>query len=409
MNYEAAILSLLSLAAAIGVGCWRRVNIGLLSIGFAFAIGVFVAGRPPAEVIAGWPLRLFFLLMGITLLFGMAAANGTLALLAGKCVALVRGRTRGLPPAFFVMSGVLAALGPGNIAVCALVLPIAMTVASKHGIPPLLMATMVIAGANAGGLSPIAPTGVIGVELSRQQGLEIGLEVFGRQIAGQTILAATLYFLLGGHRLPSRAGHAETALPAFNARQWTTAGVLALVVFAVLYGRWDLGLTAFSGAALLLLLRLSDESTAVRAVPWSTLILVCGVGMLISVSEQAGGIELLVRFLSRVMTARTAAPVMALIGGVLSIVSSASGVVMPTLIPAAPGLAAEIGGDPARIIAALIMGAHVVTNSPISTLGALAVSSAGPDVDRERLFRDLFALSLAGLGYAALLVFIGLA
>ncbi len=408
MNYEAAILSLVALALAIGVGCWRRVNIGLLSIAFAFLIGVFIADRSPADVISGWPLRLFFMLLGITLLFGIAAANGTLTLLAGKCVGIVRGRTRLLPPVFFLMSGVLAALGPGNIAICALVLPIAMTVAAKHGVPPLLMATMVIAGANAGGLSPIAPTGMIGVELSREQGLDIGLEVFGRQIAGQTILAATLYFLLGGYRLPSRIRDRDEPLPVFNAKQMMTIGVLALVVFAVLYGRWDIGLTAFSGAAILLLLRMADERTALNAVPWSTLILVCGVGMLVSVSEDAGGIELLVRLLSRLMTARTAAPVMAVIGGVLSIVSSASGVVMPALIPTAPGLAAEIGGDATRIIAALIMGAHVVTNSPISTLGALAVSSAGETVDRDRLFRDLFVLSLAGLAYAALLVFVGL-
>ncbi len=408
MNF-AAVISLLGLATAIFVGFWRRVNIGLISIVFAFFIGVVLAGKTPADIVAGWPMRLFFMLLGMTLLFGIAAANGTLTLLARKCVVIVRGHNRLLPPVFFLLSGVLAALGPGNIAVCVLVLPIAMTVAAEHRIPPLLMATLVIAGANAGGLSPIAPTGIIGVTLAGAQGLDIGLQIFTRQIAGQSILAATLYFSLGGHRLPAGQAASEASAPALSPRQVITIGVLLMVVAAVVIGRWDLGLTAFTGVTVLLLLRTADENTAFGTVPWSTLVLVCGVGLLVNLSQEIGGIELLTRLLARWMNARTAAPIMALIGGVLSIVSSASGVVMPTLIPAAPGLAAEVGADAARIIAALIMGAHVVTNSPISTLGALAVASAGNTVDRARLFRDLFVLSLAGLGYAALLVFIGLA
>ncbi len=407
MSSLIAIISLISLAVAIAIGCWRRINIGLLSIVFAFLVGGFLADIPAGQIVSGWPLRLFFMLLGMTLLFGIAAANGTLTLLAARCVAATRGRTRWLPPMFFLLSGVLAAMGPGNIAICAMVLPIAMTVAAEYRVPPLLMATMVIAGANAGGLSPIAPTGIIGVTLAREQGLDIGAQVFMRQIVGQSILAATLYFVLGGYRL-SRETHQTPTPPPIDRQQVTTLLVLALVVAAIVIGRWDLGLTAFSGAALLLLMKVADERTAFAAIPLSTLVLVCGVGMLVSVAQAVGGIELMTQLLARLMNARTAAPIMAVIGGILSIISSASGVVMPTLIPAAPGVAAEVGGDATRIIAALIMGAHVVTNSPISTLGALAVSAAGPEIDRDRLFRGLFVLSLAGLGYAALLVFVGL-
>ena len=114
------------------------------------------------------------------------------------------------------------------------------------------------------------------------------------------------------------------------------------------------------------------------------------------------------QWLGRLMNRQSATAVMALIGGVLSIISSASGVVMPTLIPTVPGLAREIGGDPTHIISAIIMGAHVVTNSPISTLGALAVASAGARQDRDKIFKNLFLIALAGLGYAALMVAIGI-
>lgn len=403
-----ALFSISCIALAIVIGYFRRVNIGMVSIAFAFLIGHFMSDLSAAQIIQGWPLSLFFMLLGMTLLFGIARVNGTLALITGKIVGATRGRTRLIPPVFFLMSGVLAAMGAGNIAVCALVMPIAMSVAERYGISALLMASMTIAGANAGGLSPIAPTGIIAVTLSQEAGVDIGMRVFFRQIIGQVILAGTLYVLLKGHRLRDAHPSAAAAQPTFNRVHLVTILVFLAVVGGILFGGWNIGLAAFSGAVLLLMLRLADEQQAIASVPWSTLILVSGVGMLVRVAENVGGIDMLAQLLSRLMTPHTAGAIMAVIGGVLSIVSSASGVVLPTLIPTVPGLVAEVGGDPTHIISAIIIGAHVVTNSPISTLGALAVASAGLSVDKDELFKNLFLFSLAGLVYAALLVAVGI-
>ncbi len=404
----AAALSILGLITAIAAGYFLKVNIGMVSIAFAFLIGHFLVGLSSSEIVTGWPLNLFFMLLAMTLLFGIARVNGTLGLIARRVVEATRGRTRLIPPAFFLMSGVLAALGAGNISICALVLPIAMTVSSKQRIPALLMATMVIAGANAGGLSPIAPTGIIGVTLSKEIGLQIGIDIFYKQIIGQSILAAMLYFFIGGHRLEDNDAFAEETTAPFSRAQKTTLAVFLLVVAGIIFGGLDIGLTAFTGSVILLLLKTADEKSAIESVPWSTLILVSGVGMLVRVAESAGGIEVMASGLTSFMNERTAGPIMAVIGGMLSIVSSASGVVMPALIPAVPGIVSEIGGDPTRIISAIIMGAHVVTNSPISTLGALAVASAGKNINKEKLFKDLLIFALLGLIYAAVIVYIGL-
>jgi len=422
-----AALSIVAIVGAIAIGTVGRVNIGLVSIAFAFAIGYFLLELPAAEIVAGWPIGLFFMLLGMTLLFGVARVNGTLAIMAERVVAATSGNTRLIPPSFFVMAGVLAAVGAGNIVVCAIVLPIAMTVAAEHRISPLLMATMVIAGSNAGGLSPLAPTGIIANTLSADQGFDIAAGIFTKQIIGQTILAAILYFVLKGHRLEPRpttdAEDAPSTSPdpgpgAFRpgaARslrmdrpQVTTVAVLLLVVFCIVSLGWDIGLTAFTGAVLLLFLGGAGENEAMQSIPWGTILLVCGVTVLVKVAEHAGGIDLLSQQLTRLMTDRTAAPVMALVGGTLSLVSSASGVVLPTLIPTVPGLVAETGGDSTQIISAIVMGAHMVTNSPISTLGALAVASAGFGAERDRLFYSLFLVGIAGLFYAALIVYIGI-
>jgi Na+/H+ antiporter NhaD/arsenite permease-like protein len=406
-------LSILAILVAIAGGTLGRVNVGLVSIAFAFGIGTFLVGLPPAEIVAGWPLGLFFMLLGMTLLFGIARANGTLALLAEGVLAATSGNTRLIPPAFFLTAGVLAAVGAGNIVVCAILLPIALTVATDHRISPLLMATMVIAGSNAGGLSPLAPTGIIANSLSADQGFDIAAGIFLKQIVGQTLLAAILYVVLKGHRLEGRLGEggegvrAPAPLQLDPAQKTTVAGIL-LVVGCIVLGGWDIGLTAFTGAVALLFLGVARETSAVESVPWGTILLVCGVTVLVKVAEHAGGIDLLSLQLTRLMDDRTAAPVMALIGGTLSLVSSASGVVLPTLIPTVPGLVAETGGDATRIISAIVMGAHMVTNSPISTLGALAVASAGFGVDRTALFNQLFLVGLAGLVYAAVIVYLGI-
>ena len=402
----AAALSILGLIIAIAVGYFRKVNIGMLCISFAFLIGHFLVGLPYREIVTGWPLNLFFMLLAMTLLFGIAGVNGTLELIAKKVVEATGGRTRLIPPAFFVMSAVLAGLGAGNIAIAALVIPIAMTVSFEHKIQPLFMAAMVIAGANAGGLSPIAPAGIIAGTLSEEIGLDISLHIFRTQVTAQAILAALMYFYFRGYRLESANDETAVRSGSFSRAQKTTLAVFLLVVCAILFGKTDIGLTAFTGAVILLLLKTADEKSALESVPWSTIILISGVGMLVRVAESAGGIEIMSSILTSFMTGRTSAPIMAVVGGMLSTVSSAQGVAMPTLIPAVPGIVSEIGGDPARIVSAIVIGAHMVTVSPISTLGAMAMATAGIRVNKDKLFKDLFVLAVMGILYAAVIVYL---
>lgn len=409
MNTEMniGILSMLALALVIAVGYLRKLNTGVLSIGAAFLFGRFVVGMAPKEIVGGWPLKLFFVLLGMTFLFSIASVNGTLHLIAYQITSRMGRQRRLIPLVLFVLSAVLAALGPGNIAICALMLPIAMVISREEKIPLLLSASMVIAGANAGGLSPIAPTGIIGVTLAAEFGLNIGRAVFLKQIIGQALFAVMLYIFFKGYRLTSGPPKLVDR-KRINRHQVLTLVVIVLVMAGILYLKWDIGLTAFLGAALLIFLKVVDENKAVASVPWTTLILICGVGLLVNVCRQAGGIDCLTMALSTFMNARLAAPIMAVTGGLMSLVSSASGVVMPTLLPAVPKLVASVGGNATQLVSAIIMGAHMVTNSPFSTLGALAVASAANAQERDMLLRGLLALAFVGVTYAAVIVLIGI-
>src|SRR3970040_2172606 len=62
---------------------------------------------------------------------------------------------------FFAFSFVLSSFGPGAIITVALLIPMAMAVGTRAGVPRFLTALAVANGANAGNLSPISAIGIV--------------------------------------------------------------------------------------------------------------------------------------------------------------------------------------------------------------------------------------------------------
>jgi Na+/H+ antiporter NhaD/arsenite permease-like protein len=408
MNIQ--VLTLIGLVVAIFIGFKRKVNTGLVSIAFAYVIGFFIVGIKAKTIyVEGFPTKLFFILLGMTFLFSIAKVNGTLEIIARKVSKLAKGNTKILPILFFVMCAVIAALGPGPIVVPALMLPIAMEVAKEEDIPDILMASIVIAGSLAGGLSPLSPSGIIASNLAYEVGVENYTPIFLNVILTTTFQAVIFYLMFGGLKLKGK-GKSNEVNSSFNKNQVETMVVITCVIIGILILKLDIGLTAFTGATILLLISPSIQKEAIQNVPWSTLLLIAGVAILVNVVKTAGGIETLSTFLASIMNEKTAASIMSIMGGSMSAVSSASGVVMPTLIPTVQGIAEQMGYavSASSLISAIVVGAHVVTYSPLSTLGALAMASATDRVNKEKFFGQLLILGFGSILFAALLGFIGI-
>jgi di/tricarboxylate transporter len=156
-----AWISLAALMTAVTLSMFTKVNVGIVSLAFAWLVGVYLGGLPLNTVIGAFPISLFLTLVGVTLLFGMAHVNGTLERLAAHAVRLCYGNAGLIPLMFFFVALGLSTIGPGNIATAALLAPMAMAIGHQAGVPPFLMILMVGNGAQAGALSPFAPTGVI--------------------------------------------------------------------------------------------------------------------------------------------------------------------------------------------------------------------------------------------------------
>jgi len=403
------VITLLSLVLAIFIGFKKNINTGLVSIFFAFLVGVFLLKLSAKEIISGWPTNLFFILLGMTFLFSIASVNGTLELISRKLSSFARGNTKLLPIIFFIVTAVIAAPGPGPIVATALMAPIGMALAKEEDIPEILMATMIVSGAIAGGLSPIAATGIITNTLAQEQGLNTGKTVFLTTALVGVIMALLFYIIFGGYKLKQK-GKKEGVDLKFNSDQKKTFIVILLVIVGILFFDLDIGLTAFSGAVVLLLMGVAKQDKALAAVPWSTLILVAGVAILVNVINIAGGIEALSNFLSSIMSERTASAIIAIIAGLMSAVSSASGVVIPTLVPAVPNIVNQVSGSvsPYALVAAIAVGAHMVTFSPLSTLGALTLASSKNEENKQKLFTQLLAVGLSSVVFAGILGLLGL-
>ena len=404
---DPAGLAIAALALVVAVSCTTRVNPGLLALVLAWLIGVCPASlceKPVGlkAVIAGFPSGLFLTLAGVTLLFALVQQSGTLDRVAHRAVKACGTRSALVPVLFFALAAAVGTAGAGNIAAAALVAPAAMGTARRLGIPAFPMALMVAHGAIAGGMSPLGPGGVVVAAMCRDRLGLPGAEwtIYAHNFGANAAAGFAGFALFGGWRrhtplpteAPAEAGPEEGAL---SGRHRATLFILGLVAGAVVGFGADVGMAALAGSVVLIVFRLADESRAIQSVPWGVILMVCGVSTLAAVLEHTGGTERLAGWLARVATPVTAPALVALVCGLVSVYSSTTGVVLPAFLPLVPGLAASVGGDPLLLASSVVVGGNVSDASPLSTIGALCLASAGAGEDRRRLFARLLAWGLA--------------
>lgn len=443
------LISILVLVVVFVIATTRSVNMGALAFAAAFGVGTLVADLDADGIFAGFPGDLFVVLVGVTYLFAIARANGTTDWLVHAAVRLVRGRVALIPWVMFALTGALTAIGAVSPAAVAIVAPIALSFATRYSISPLLMGTMVVHGAQAGGFSPISIYGSIVNGIVEREGLP-GSEVtlFLASLIANLVIASVLFVLFGGRKLWARgsvtpedggavgkgteptgagtgagtgastgtgtgagtggtstgaAGAAPTAVavrpdqdtdatgtgagPRLTPARIATLLSLVALVVAVLGFDLDAGLTAVSLAVVLSTAWPDDSRRAVGEIAWSTVLLICGVLTYVGVLEEIGTITWAGEGVGGIGVPLLAAVLLCYIGAIVSAFASSVGI-MGALIPlAVPFLAqGEIGA--VGMVAALAVSATVVDVSPFSTNGALVLAAA-PEADRERFFRQL--------------------
>jgi len=268
-------------------------------------------------------------------------------------------------------------------------------------------------GVLAGTLSPFAPNGIIANGLMSRMGLGgVEWKTFAYTALAHGIVGFGGFFLLGGWRLfkrhdPDAIQAAEPAIEAMDTRHWlTTIGIAVLIISVAGFGM-NVGMMAIIIAALLILLRTVDEQKAIKGMPWSVILMVTGVTVLIALLEKTEGLGLFTSGIARVSTPSTIAPIVAFGTGVVSVYSSTGGVVLPAFLPMVPDLAQRMGGiQPLPIAWSMSVGSSLVDLSSLSTVGALFMAGAAAGTDTRRLFNSLLAWGFSMSVVAAALCWI---
>jgi len=154
-------------------------------------------------------------------------------------------------------------------------------------------------------------------------------------------------------------------------------------------------MAAFAGAVVLAAIRVADHDQAIRRMPWTPILMVSGVSVLVALLEKTGGLDLFTELLATIATPGSLTGVIAFVTGVISVYSSTSGVVLPAFLPTVPGLIARLGGDPYSVASSMNVGAHLVDMSPLSTTGAMCLAGISEPSQVRSTYNRLLAWGLS--------------
>ena len=409
------ILIIGAIAVSIALGYKTRINTGIFGIVAAYLIGVFAMGLQPADIVKMWPVSIFFVIFSISMFYNFAIENGTLGTLAQHMLYRTRNYPKSLPMVVFLAATALASLGAGFFAVMAFFAPITMLLCRKAGINPIIGAIAVNYGALAGNGFVISPGGAVFISLMQHAGIGLDLAYsYEMKIFIVSIIVPIFVLLLLGKVMGKSKSqiNGEDIEEIEKPKKFTKIQKVTLVLiagfvisvlifpvlanlvpavpeFASLQTSIDVGLVAMIFTVIGLFLRLGKEQTLLANVPWGTLLMICGVGMLITLAVKAGTIKMVATLLTTYVPVAILPFALTLLAGIMGLFCSTMGVITPALFPLVPMISQATGIDAGILFLGIVMGAQATVISPISSGGSLLVAAV-PEKERHQAFGDLF-------------------
>ena len=417
-----SIIIILSIALAIFLGYRTKINTGLFCIVFAYIIGCFVMGLKPKQVIGFWPTNTMFVILSVSLFYNFAAINGTLEKMSGSLLYACRNFPGLLPYALFAVAVILSVMGATYFTVLAFLAPITLVICDESRMDKLTGAVAINCGALAGGNFPTSNLGVVfrgladtayeaSPDIAAVDSFNMEMKIFIFAIIFSLILITIFSF---GFKENRNIGKGVTFKKpeAFTKNQKTTLTLMLAMMAVVLIfpllnilmsentavkyisGKVDVGLVAIIFTVIALLLKLAPQKEAIARIPWNTIIMIAGAGMLIAVAVEAGTIEALSTWIGSNVPKPLVPIAFCLVGAIMSFFSSTTGVVAPALFPLIPNLAASVGLSAPVLFACTILGAQSSAISPFSSGGSLILGSTPKEEERNELFNRLLMVAV---------------
>jgi di/tricarboxylate transporter len=387
-------LAIAIFVAVFAIATFRGIHLGVLMLPAAAAVGVWLAGMPIRDILAGFPVNILVLVGGVTYFFGIAQGNGTIDGLIHTLIAAVGDRRRLLPFLFFLITAGVASMGSSQAGY--VMIPLAMAAARRSAVDPMLMGIALNSGMSTGGFAPTSLFGIVTVTTARQAGIDLNpLTLLAAALISNLALLFVAAWMFPGPgiatvpRSAAAIDQAAAAAPSrFSSRQTVTLICIVGLILTVVTGfslgfQPDLGVIAFGLGAVLALLYPEAGAEGIRRIDWSTIFMVGGIVTFVGVLQRMDAVNLLGHAAMNVGTPLVAAFVVCMIAGLVSAFASTAGI-LAALVPMAVPLATSGGVAGWALMSAMGVCASIVDASPFSTTGALIVASAA-ETERPRL------------------------
>lgn len=426
MNTTAIIVSLIGIAVAIALNYKFNLNIGITGLAFAWVVGCLMMQLKVKDVVALWPNAVVFQLMSITLFFGFAVCNGTLQAVADHLLWAVRNQAWMIGIAIYGISIILGALGCPPPAANAMMAIIGFSIGLPAGLHPAIICWSVIQGCNIGACLPWAASGAVINSTMAANGFEeaasgMTWEFMLAYFLVTTAVMLALYFIFKGNKV--KAVNVSQPEPFTDCQKKNLVIILIVVSLIVLpsclskvvkndflnfiSARLDIQFLSFIGFIVCFLMKLSDQKSVIRSVPWNTIILVGGIGTLMNVATQAGVVDVLASWLQNSVPAGLIAAFMSVLASFLSFFSGGVNTVFPMLAPVVGTTVAGTAIKPITVFTAILLGANYTAISPFSTGGAIFMSNCSDEKVRGKLVSLQLGLAVLGLVVTLVLAAVG--
>ena len=417
-----SVAIILAIALAIFLGYKTKINTGLFCIVFAYIIGCFVMGLKPKQVIGYWPTSTMFVILSVSLFYNFAAINGTLEKMSGALLYACRKCPGLLPYALLAVAVILSVMGATYFTVLAFLAPITLVICDESRMDKLTGAVAINCGALAGGNFPTSNLGVIfrgladtafeaSPDVAAVETFGMEMKIFLFSVLFSLVLVTIFRF---GFKENRNIGKGVTFKKpeVFTKDQKITLSLMMIMMVVVLIfplmqilmsgnaaiqyisSKVDVGLVAIVFAVIALLLKLAPQKEALAKIPWNTIVMIAGAGMLIAVAVEAGTIDALSTWIGFNVPKPLVPIAFSIVGAIMSFFSSTTGVVAPALFPLIPNLAASAGLSSSALFACTIIGAQSSAISPFSSGGSLILGSTPKEEDRNMLFNRLLMVAV---------------
>ena len=413
---DMAILSLVFLFGFMIISVFMETNPGIIAFALTYVLYI-IAGIGFKTALAGFPIKTFVMIMSMLVFYNYAKVNGTLDKLCIVLMKAVKGKVGYMPMLIFLITLILGATGPASYIVFA-VGPIAMAIAGKAGINPLLMSVMLCNGAGASSLSPVAAGGVVTYGIVETMGLaqptaDIVNRLFINGIIGNVSIGIIAYFLFGGVKLIKEnktIDMNDLKVEPFTTKQRINLFLIVAMIIGIVAFKLEMAMVCFVLIIICSVLKLGDDEEVLKTTNWGVLLMLAGISTFIGAIESFGGIDVFTTLVANSNSKAFAIGVMGGLAGLVSSYSLSTGVVMPTFLPIVASLITKLPNvHYMSLLSAVTFCAYIVDASPMSGAGAACIAYSSEDTDRRKMYKNLlyWGLSMSVIGAVFSIVVFG--